>query len=685
MKALLKILGIFILIIAIAIGASILLLPKERIIEEVKTAFRDQTGRTLDFSNDVSLSFYPKAGIIIKDVSLDNAQWATADHMVNVEQAEVILALRPLLDKEIVVERFVLESPVIRLERAENGRANWEFNRRENTSAAVAADTAMNAGLDVGVNAQTQQTEDQTSVMETAGINSAKLKPNLIEIRNGKVIYRNDAKQVIEEVKDIDLLLNIPDLEGTADLDGDMTFKGEEFTLDATLDDVQALLSGRATPATLDLTSEPMDIAFEGRYSPKEKYLLDGNLDTSVRSLTRIAQLTGVNVNRIALPFDSFEMKMQGRAGLQDLIYDAFNFQGRGINVSGKGRVSFADEKPFFGGTYNFDHIDINRFITAPEKTPVQSEKLPEGGDQKAGALAESGDEWSDAPINYKFLRAINTNITANVEKYTYDGITFGPNTLQLEIKDQAMEINISDTPIFGGTLNQTTILETGVNPPTIRVNAKMKNIQARDAFSYLADYDRLSGKMDATLFNVTANARSLKSIADSLAGTVDYMFKDGEIRGVNVIEWAKAFQNRYANINPSYEATPFVSLNGTFNIANGIARNGNMKLRGPLANANGSGLINVGEKTLNYDVNVTLLETNADVPTGVSMPFDVIGPWSKPKIRPDISNLIQNTIKNPEQAREQLRGLKETGKALEDELNNNENVKAIKDLIKSF
>ena len=66
-------------------------------------------------------------------------------------------------------------------------------------------------------------------------------------------------------------------------------------------------------------------------------------------------------------------------------------------------------------------------------------------------------------------------------------------------------------------------------------------------------------------------------------------------------------------------------------------------------------------------------------------MPFDVIGPWSKPKIRPDISNLIQNTIKNPEQAREQLRGLKETGKALEDELNNNKNVKAIKDLIKSF
>ena len=84
------------------------------------------------------------------------------------------------------------------------------------------------------------------------------------------------------------------------------------------------------------------------------------------------------------------------------------------------------------------------------------------------------------------------------------------------------MEVNVSDTPIFGGKLNTTTILDTSVKPATIRINAKAKGVEAKEMFSYLADYDRLSGKMDATLFNVTAIATSLKTIADTMDGTVD-------------------------------------------------------------------------------------------------------------------------------------------------------------------
>ena len=97
MKTLLKIIGFLVLLIVIGIGAAIFMLPKDRIKAEVQAAFKNETGRDLNFSDEVGLSFYPDLGIVLNDVTLSNASWSDQPIMARIGKADVLLELKPLI------------------------------------------------------------------------------------------------------------------------------------------------------------------------------------------------------------------------------------------------------------------------------------------------------------------------------------------------------------------------------------------------------------------------------------------------------------------------------------------------------------------------------------------------------------------------------------------------------------
>lgn len=679
MKTLLKFIGFLILLAVIGIGAAIFMLPKDRIKAEVQTAFKNETGRDLNFGDDVGLSFYPDLGIVLNDVTLSNASWSNQALMARIGKADVLLELKPLLQRHIVVKRFILNQPEILLEVNEQNEGNWEFVSEKKAEEEQGADAT---------NAVTSQSGDNTT--------AAKLKLSKVEIVDGRLRYVNHMKKVDEEISDVDLEIDAPDLRGQAEIDGDMTYKGQEIELDADLSDLGALTAGDATPANIMIESDVADLAFKGKYDPKEKYLMEGALNVDMRSLSDFLKLIGFKGRQGVMPYNSFVLKMDGKAGLQDMDFENLNFTADDLVITGKGRVVLSGAKPFYGGTYNINVLDVNKFLGAAKKAEGKKVDTATTHDQKANKLTKPGKGWDKTPIDYAFMDAFNLNIIANVDKYLYDGLEFGANTLQLEIKNKVLEMNMSDTPAFGGTINHTTILEADINPPTIRTNSKIKNMNANDVFKYFADYDKLSGKMNATLFNVTAEAKSIASIASTLAGTVDVRFEDGEIRGIDMVNWAKSFQKRLANIDTNYGSTEFVSMNSNFLIANGMARNNVFSMKGPLANATAKGDLNIADKTLDYIIDVKLApnaKSEGAVKTGINMPFKATGTWANPKIRPNISGLIDNVLKNPKDAEQDLKNLKEVGKTLEDSFKGEkdavkkviENSGSLKDLIKSF
>ncbi len=94
---------------------------KEKIASQVK----QQTGRDLTITGDLSWSFYPTLGIEVGSLALENQVGASAVNMISAQGAKVQVAVMPLLEKRIEVGKIELDQPILNLLINEQGTPNW--------------------------------------------------------------------------------------------------------------------------------------------------------------------------------------------------------------------------------------------------------------------------------------------------------------------------------------------------------------------------------------------------------------------------------------------------------------------------------------------------------------------------------------------------------------------------------
>ena len=644
MKTFFKILAtLFAVIILVTVGA-LFLIPKDKIKSQIQTAVYNQTGRNLNFDDEIGFSFYPNLGVELHNVTFTNADWADED-MVRIGEMDVALALMPLFDKKVEVKRFILNQPMIRLQKNAQGASNWEFQApteqksAENTTRP--ANDNSSAGQDLDVSFST------------------------FVINGGTLVYADAASGLKETIKNIDVTLEMPNLKSSLDFNGGMTVRGEDAEIKAHLESLEALRNGQTTPANITAEIAGTEISFNGQYTPDQKSYATGKIEVSVNDLERLLKLAGQREAGAEYPITAFNATLNGTAGPAEVTYDKIALDADGLSVTGQGRVAYGGDRPFIGGRYQVGMLDLNQFINKESRNAATPKKEGNtGASQNASAPG-----WDNTPIDLSFFNTVNADITANVEGYKYDGLNIGGNTLQVEINQGQVKLNVSETAVFDGTITETLTINAASKSPVIRSNAKVRGMQAKPLLSYLAAYENLSGRMDGT-FNVTMTGPSLRDMMHSLNGTVDVSFKDGEITGVSLVDWAKAFQQRLASVKEEYGSTRFVETGGRMDINNGIGRNYDFRLDGPLVEATGQGTVNIKDKQMDYRLTTTLLpEAKAEksLKAGIDMPFIIKGPWSNLKVRPDIQGVVSNILKDPKSAEQTLKNMKEAGKTLED------------------
>jgi AsmA protein len=111
-------------------GAGIVLatLDIERFRPRIIAAVENATGRSLGFGTmQLSLGLTPS--VVLRDVRLANLPGGSRPDMLTVGEAEVAIALLPLVTGRLVVNRVLLHAPDILLEEV-NGAPNWLFRPR---------------------------------------------------------------------------------------------------------------------------------------------------------------------------------------------------------------------------------------------------------------------------------------------------------------------------------------------------------------------------------------------------------------------------------------------------------------------------------------------------------------------------------------------------------------------------
>ena len=89
------------------------------------------TGRTLEIRGDISGEFRLHPRLRFEQVRLANPEWAGSPDMLIADAVELQIALLPLLRKMVVIQDLVLQRPTLHLQRLEDSRATWVFNKEQ--------------------------------------------------------------------------------------------------------------------------------------------------------------------------------------------------------------------------------------------------------------------------------------------------------------------------------------------------------------------------------------------------------------------------------------------------------------------------------------------------------------------------------------------------------------------------
>lgn len=131
MKKFLKITGIVIFGLVLILGISAYVFVRNFDLNQYKSYVENlatkQLGRKLVINGNASVGISLLPTLIVEDVELANASWASQPQMVKVKSLEIQLSLLPLLHKQVVIDKLVLDQPQIYLETAKDGQANWDF------------------------------------------------------------------------------------------------------------------------------------------------------------------------------------------------------------------------------------------------------------------------------------------------------------------------------------------------------------------------------------------------------------------------------------------------------------------------------------------------------------------------------------------------------------------------------
>ena len=207
-------------------------------------------------------------------------------------------------------------------------------------------------------------------------------------------------------------------------------------------------------------------------------------------------------------------------------------------------------------------------------------------------------------------------------------------------------------------------IVDASTGNPTYQMHCDLVGVRALPLLTSLASFDKLDGKMQAKIAARSAGA-SQHAIMSNMAGTAFVIFQDGAIRGLNVAQMIRSLTASTLNgwQEQQEQATDLTQLAASFKIDHGQATTTDLNLVGPLVKVTGVGTIDLGTRMIGFRVEPQLVMTTqgqgrAADPVGFGIPVVLSGPWSAPKIYPE----IQGILDNPDAAYGKLR---EMGKGL--------------------
>ncbi len=662
MKKIFKILGALLLLLMVAAVTVPFLIPAETYKKEITRVIYERTGRTIEIAGQVSASVYPTIGARLEGVTLSNGKGFSEKPMLKLKEMNVEVALMPLLQKQVQVQKFILENPIIELEVNKQGKPNWEFA----PIAAAPAQEKAALSFDVISRAEAQEeapAEDSAAMIEIL----EKLQIGVVQINHGTLNFVNHQTGVKQGASDINLTFGLKNLDDPFVLKGSAVWNKEKISVDAKLDNPRQLLKTKSADVVANIASSMLDVDFSGKATPAS---VQGALSLNTPSIPKLTGWTTGTPMAWKGP-GALALNIKGQLACSATLcgLKQSNIDLDSLKLAGDIGALLGGKAPKIQGNLSTPLLDINAFMPAQ----TASNDVLFGLVSSAHAAPASG--WSNDPIDLSGLGAVNAAIKFSADAIKFNQIDIGKSVFDVALNNGALALDIVQMGLYQGNAKGTITATTG---NAVGVNLSASGINAASMLKALTGDDRLSGTL---VLNMALNmaGSSQRAMISSLGGNGNAKFTDGALKGINIAQMVRDAKAAVLQQQNTSQKTDFAELGGSFTIANGVVTNKDLSMKAPVLRLNGEGQVNLPQMTVNYRLLPKLIASiegqgGADDKKGLVIPIIVEGPLTSPSYRPDLASMVQDALKNPEQLKENLKNLKGEGKAIENA------VKAVRD-----
>jgi len=317
----------------------------------------------------------------------------------------------------------------------------------------------------------------------------------------------------------------------------------------------------------------------------------------------------------------------------------------------GKNRFNGLASVDFAGKPIIKLNLDLQRLDLAVASAGVS------GG---AGPAAGLDQPWNDKPVNLDGLNFLDAEMQITAADLRVDRFRFAPISVGVILTNGVLTAGLVRTGAYGGQIQGTLVVDASKPEPSQALRVDLTGVRALPLLSEIAAFEGIDGRMVAKI-DARGRGTNLRAIMSTLYGAVDLSIQDGELRSVNVAKMIRfvaagtlsGWQQNKA------EKTDLTELSAFFRLEGGKASTDNLRLLGPLVRVAGAGTADLAGKTLQFRVEPKLVlslegQGGAADPVGIGVPVLVQGPWSAPRIYPEVAGILEN----PEAAYAKLREL---------------------------
>lgn len=664
-----KILAIICAAIALIIGLGIAYLSfvfdpnqfKSQLIELVK----NKKHRDLAIDGNIQLNFFPKLGVSLEKIKL--SEFESTAQFAALDRAQVSLALLPLLQKQIVIDKVSLHGLQLRYQRDAEGKSNIDDlikqeSTTKETEVSGASDKPMRFDIEgIDIANSSFQIDDQKG--------DFKGRIQDLNLSTGKISDKNKTPIKFSAQFQFDK----PKADAKVEINTQLRFDLEQKSLD--LQDLKTQIAGKlgASPFDVQLDTAALHLSSTESSSDQIKLTakLSGTQDVNAQVVLNKLQMRDqrLDVAELSLKVQSTQAGSSKQVDFKSSLKMALDTQILQLpqlamqiklndpklaqaeivvpitgllnaNLKDKSLDTKLDAK--FDETKLQTSVQVNNFSNPAISFKVDVDKINLDRYIKNSTEVAKTDNSKEEDLNLVALKSLNLDGLIRIGALQVKNLKINQVALPLKANQGKISMNGIAAQLYQGSVAGNMGFDVDGNHFHMQQN--LSNVQINPILVDFMQKDIVEGRGNLNL-NINTHGKRVSQFKDNLNGTIRTQLSDGAVKGINLAKSLRDFKAKILNKTDQQQAanknekTDFSAFSVSINFVDGIGNSDDLDMKSPFLRVGGKGQVNLRTSSLDYTARTTIVNTStgqdgADlsqlkdltIPVRISGPFDKLG-----------------------------------------------------------